>query len=265
MATQTKSGNDTRQKQKTGIYVYGVVPSDVETTDDARGVGDPPASVEVITHDDIAALVSEVPVDAELGKPQDLAAHARLLDATSGELPVLPLRFGAMLADREAVEQELLAANHDEFAGALHELEGHTEFIVKGRYEEDALLREILDGNKRARQLRDSIVDKPPDATRNHRIELGEIVTKVVAAKRDKDTRDLVEALKPLEFDAVVREPSHERDAVYVAYMVETERLDEFREAVDAWAGRHGDGVDVRLLGPVAPYDFVSTPEPEGR
>lgn len=265
MATQTKTGGKSRQKQKTGIYVYGVVPSDAETTDEARGVGDPPASVEIVTHDDIAALVSEVPVEAELGKPEDLAAHARLLDATAGALPVLPLRFGAVLADREAVEQELLAANHDEFANALHELEGRTEFIVKGRYEEDSLLHDILDENRRARQLRDAIVDKPPDATRNQRIELGEIVNNTVAAKRDQDTRDLIDALRPLEFDAVVREPSHERDAVYVAYMVETDRLDEFREAVDEWANRHGDGIDTRLLGPVAPYDFVvSSAEQEG-
>lgn len=264
MATETKTGSDARQEQKTGIYVYGVVPSDVETTEEAQGVGDPPASVETITHEDIAALVSEIPIGAELGSPDDLAAHARLLDATAAALPVLPLRFGAVLADREAVEQELLAANHDDFASALSELEGRTEYIVKGRYEEDAILREVLDENERAQRLRDAIVDKPPDATREHRMELGEIVTKSVAAKRDRDTADLIEALGSLEFDSTVREPSHERDAVYVAYMVETERLDEFREALDAWAGRHGDRIDLRLLGPVAPYDFVVTAEPEG-
>ena len=264
MATDTKARSGARQKQETGFYVYGVVPSDVETTDEARGVGDPPASVETVTHEDIAALVSEIPREAELGKPEDLAAHARLLDATAATSPVLPLRFGAVLADRDAVEQELLAANHDDFASALRELEGRMEFIVKGRYEQDAVLREVLDENDRARQLREAITDKPGDATREHRIELGEIVTESVAAKRDRDTADLVETLRPLEFDGAMREPSHERDAVYVAYLVNADRQDEFREAVDAWAGRHGDRIDVRLLGPVAPYDFVVTAKPEG-
>lgn len=251
-------------KQKTGIYVYGIVPADVETTDQARGVGDPPARVETVTHREIAALVSEIPVDGALGGPEDLSAHARLLDATAAASPVLPLRFGAVLADRQAVRDELLAANHDGFLGALRELEGRVEMIVKGRYEEENLLHEVLSGNERARRLRDEIVDKPPDATRDLRIELGEIVAKAVTAKRESDTADLIDELRPMEFDALVRSPSHERDAVYVAYLVDETRQDEFREAVEAWADRQGDRMSVRLIGPVAPYDFVIGTEPGG-
>jgi hypothetical protein len=56
---------------------------------------------------------------------------------------------------------------------------------------------------------------------------------------------------------STVRPPSHEDDAVHVALMVETAKQQDLEQAVrkvaDDWTGR----VTVRLLGPMAPYDFV--------
>lgn len=261
MAAETTTER-TEQGRQTAIYVYGIAPADVETTEQARGVGDPPAPVEVITHDDVAALISEVPADHALGTPQDFEAHARLLDATAAEIPVLPLRFGAMLTDRTAVTEELLAPNHDEFAQALRLLEGREQYIVKGRYEENAILREVLGENEEAERLRQAIAGAPEDATRNERIRLGEIVTRAIAAKRDQDTNALIEALRPLEIDAVLREATHERDAVYVAYLVDTDKRDAFMQAVGEWAAGQRDRVDVRVIGPVAAYDFVVSRRP---
>ncbi|MBS2964934.1 GvpL/GvpF family gas vesicle protein [Actinocrinis puniceicyclus] len=262
MSETAATGQAATQKHRTGYYIYAIAPADVATTAEARGVGDPPAGVEVIAHDDIAALVSEIPADHALGTPDDFAAHARLVDAAAQEVPILPLRFGAVLPDREAVTEELLAANHDEFADALQHLDGRAEFIVKGRYDEQAILREVLAENRTAEQLRAAIAGAPEDATRNERIQLGELMTQAVAAKREQDTAALVKALAPLGYDGVIREPTHERDAVYVAYLVDTDGRDRFRETVEDWAERQRGRIDVRLLGPVAAYDFVGTAQP---
>ena len=59
-------------------------------------------------------------------------------------MPVLPLRFGAVCASDDAVAGELLGPHYDEFAAALRQLEGHAEYVVKGRYVEHAVLREVL-------------------------------------------------------------------------------------------------------------------------
>jgi len=263
--TAETSVEQTGNGQRTAIYVYGIAPADVEATDQAQGVGEPPARVEVIAHDDVAALVSEIPVDRGLGTPADFAAHARLLDATAAAVPVLPLRFGAVLADRRAVTDELLAPNHDEFAQALRLLEGREEYIVKGRYEERAILREVLAENAEAERLRQAIEGSSPDATRNERIRLGEILTQAISAKREQDTASLVEALRPLELDAAPREATHECDAVYVAYLVDTDKRDAFQQAVDDWAEQQRGRIDdLRVLGPVAAYDFVAGRGPEG-
>ncbi|PXY19058.1 GvpL/GvpF family gas vesicle protein [Prauserella muralis] len=262
MAQQTEKPREDTAEQ-TVCYVYGIVPADVETDPEARGVGDPPSPIEAVRHGELAALVSEIRADRPLGKPEDLAAHARILDATSAEAPVLPLRFGAVLTGSEAVERELLAEHHDEFHAALQELEGKAEYVLKGRYDEQAVLREIVTENEEAAQLREEIRDKPADATRNERIALGELINNAIAAKREADTQHALDALGELATTVNVREPTHEEDAVHVAFLAEVAAQQDLEQAVGELAGEWRDRVELRLLGPLAPYDFVVTQQPQ--
>ncbi|MGV9668931.1 GvpL/GvpF family gas vesicle protein [Nocardia niigatensis] len=249
--------------QSTAVYVYGIVPADVEAEPHATGVGDPPSEVTVVRHGEIAALVSTLESDRPLGTPADLTAHEKLLDGSAVVSPVLPLRFGAVMTDTDAVESELLEANEDEFRAALAELEGRVQFVIRGRYIEDAILRELLDENTEAARLRDEIRGKPEDATREARIALGELINRAIEAKRAEDTRRVVSELEQLDVLVNQREPSHEEDAVHVAVLVESARRKELEEAVRRliadWDGR----VELNLLGPMAAYDFVTKRAPE--
>jgi hypothetical protein len=254
-----------KQSEKTtGIYVYGIVPADVQVEESAEGIGDPPATVEVIREGDIAALVSSVRTDEPLGKPDCLLAHARLLDGTASVAPVLPLRFGAVMTDEESVAEELLRKNHDEFAQALQALEGHAEYIVKGRYDEDTILREVISESADAQQLREQIAGMSEDAGRQARMALGEVVVKAIDAKRAADTEAVVKAFDDIAKQVNVREPSHELDAVNIAVLAKVDQQDELQEKVNDLAENWGGRVEVRLLGPLAAYDFVVTRAPEG-
>jgi len=254
----------TGSKQQTGIYVYGILPADVELTSEMPGVGDPPGQVRVVQSDGLAALVSEVDVTRPLGSPEDLRVHKEILDASATELPVLPLRFGAVLASEDAVAEELLAANHDEFATAISELDGRAEYVVKGRYIEQAVLDEVLSGNKRAARLADKIRGKNPDATRDARIQLGEMINEGVSAKREEDTRVLGNAMKGHCVASVVREPTHELDAAHVAFLVDTDKEDDMERVIENLAHDWQGWIEVRLIGPMAAYDFVGSAELEG-
>lgn len=241
------------------IYVYGIVPAEVRIEEGTKGVGDPPGDVRVIEQGDLAALVSPVRTDRALGTPDDLQAHAGLLDAAASEVPVLPLRFGAVLSSEDAVRDELLAANHDEFRAALDELDGKAEYVIKGRYESNVILADILQHNERAARLREEIKGKPEDATRNERIELGELISNDIAARRDEDTRRVVDMLTERGIDVSVHQPSHEDDAVHVACLAKTAQHKDLQSMVDELSQEWSNRVGLRLLGPLAPYDFVIT------
>jgi gas vesicle protein GvpL/GvpF len=259
MSASTREKPSAEPKQKTGAYVYGIVPGDVELNSGVHGVGNPPGEIRLVRSGDLAALVSDVDITKPLGTPDDLQIHAAILDATVADAPVLPSRFGAVLASEEAVAAELLEANHDEFAAALRQLEGRAEYIVRGRYVEQVLLEEVLSENSRAARLRDRIREADPDATRKLRIQLGEIVNNAVANKRRADTNLLVSAMKEHCVSSDVRTATNELDAVYVAFLVETDKADELERVVrdlgDRWQGR----VELNVRGPMAAYDFVGT------
>jgi hypothetical protein len=236
-------------------YVYGILPGDIELSGEVTGVGDAP--VRVVRSGELAALVSEVDPASPLGSPEDLVAHQEMLDASAAEVPVLPMRFGAVLASEEAVATELLDAHHDGFSAALEELEGRAQYVVQGRYAEPAILEEVLSENQQAERLRREIRGTDPEATRDAQIRLGEIINDALSAKREADTQLLGDAVAGHCVASVVREPSHERDAVHVALLVGTDQEREMERAIDDLARRWTGRVEVRLLGPMAAYDFA--------
>jgi hypothetical protein len=250
----SQSGTDTGQQ--TGCYVYGILPGDVELTEDIRGVGG--RKVKLVGNDVLAALVSEVDLLGPIGTPDDLQVHKEILDSVAAGAPVLPLRFGAVLTNEDAVIEELLEANHDEFIAALEELEDRTEFVVNGRYVESAILEEILSQDSEAADLREQIRGQDTEATRQERMRLGEIISNGIASRRDEDTQVLLSRMGDHSVASFIREPTHELDAVHVAFLLDGDQEDELDEVIEDlgadWEGR----VELRVLGPMAPYDFVS-------
>jgi hypothetical protein len=261
MAAQTRD-KDQDQGTQQAVYVYGILPGDVELEPGTTGVGDPPGEVRVVRNGDLAALVSDVDLDKPLGRPDDLYAHEDLLDSIAADVPVLPLRFGAVVSSDEGVTEELLGAHQEEFASALEQLEGHAEYVVKGRYVEDAILGEVLDEDPRAGELRDQLRGADEDATRDLRMQLGELVSNAIEAKREQDARALGDAVADYVAASVTRSPTDDLDAVHAGFLVDLGSARDFEQAVDELA-RDWDGrIELELRGPLAAYDFVGTTTP---
>lgn len=255
MAGQARSA-DTHARQ-TGMFVYGIVPADVEPTGDAVGVGEPPGPVTVVVHGELAVLVSEVDLAQPMGRPADLTAYQELLDGTAAVAPVVPVRFGTVVTGPDAVH-DLLDAHRDRFLSALDDLEGRRQYTVRGRYHEPELIGAVLAENPGAAQLARQVRGQPEMSTRDQRIRLGEIISQAVELRREAETRELLDALGPLAAANVVRPPGHELDAMHVAFLVDDDREDEFVAATEEFAEELRELVAMRLLGPLAPYDFVA-------
>jgi hypothetical protein len=256
--TQHSGRGANRRESGAAYYVYGVLRADVDVAAEAMGVGKPPGTLGIIRQNDIAALVSEVDPTEPLGTPDDLLAHQRVLDAAAHEVPVLPMRFGAVLGSRAAVAEEFLAAHHDEFSAALAELEGLCEFIVRGRYDQAALLTEILRENSEAARLAEKIRGTDEQQTRDMRISLGEMISAAISAKRERDTTAAMQVLSRYCEQSQVNEPTHEEDAVHLAVLIPRRSQADVEQALGELARTWKGKVSLRLLGPLAPYDFVA-------
>ncbi|MER7786741.1 GvpL/GvpF family gas vesicle protein [Streptomyces sp. NPDC097640] len=242
-------------------YVYGVIPDEGadQAVKDLPAVGAPDSPVTFVRDRGLAAVVSEVPMDQPLGTPDDLRAHARVLDslAASG-LPVLPLRFGTVERDPRAVAEELLTEGHDDFTWALDRLRGSAQFTLRARYVQDEVLREVLDEHVEARRLREELEGLPEDAGYDLRIQLGQLVVEAVGAKREVDAREIEQRVAPFALAVATSEPESAEGVVNAAFLIEDKQRGAFEQAAEELARRWNGRVRLRLLGPLAPYDFVA-------
>jgi hypothetical protein len=238
--------------------VYGIVPADTRVPAGLSGVGG--GEVFVVRHGGVAGVVSEVPVDRALGTREDLLAHEDVVESLTKEVTTLPLRFGAVVTTADALVDEMLVPYHDWFGTVLADLRERLEYAVVGVYVEDAVLREVLEEEPEAAHLRERIRELPEDAAYYDRIRLGELIVKALDDKRQADTQVLLEALEPHAVATALRTPAGEDMAADAAFLVEERAVPEFEAAVDElgerWAGR----IRLRLIGPLAPYDFVPSP-----
>jgi hypothetical protein len=239
----------------TATYVYGLVGSDAQLPDDLVGLG-PSGRVTTIVHGKVAAIVSDVPADRPLGTRDDLRAHEAVVDGVAARTAVLPMRFPAVVEEKGVVE-ELLAPNHDCFVAELGVLEGRVQYTLKGRYEQEVVLREVVEEDAEIAALHAEVRELPEDASYHQRLRLGELVVAALEQRRDGEAEQLVKRLEPLAVAVMVNQPGQPDDVVNAAFLIERDRQQTFEDAVEELGKETYDRLRLRLLGPLAPYDFV--------
>ena len=248
----------------TATYVYAVVAADADLPVDLEPVGGSADGVAIIEHGELAAVVSDVPVDKPLGRRADLMAHERVVNTIAAETTVLPMRFGGVVSDDRAVIDELLAQHHDWFHRALDELDGCVEFVLHGRYDQDVLFGRILQQNPDIARISEQVRDQDPDATYYERIRLGEAIAREVEGARAVDATTAEQWLGPYAEALLPKDVESEDGAVHLAVLVHRDRRTDFEQAVDSRGDDWGERVELRLIGPVAPFDFLPAPDEEG-
>jgi Gas vesicle synthesis protein GvpL/GvpF len=235
-------------------YVYGVVRAGTArpAVDGIAG-----AALELVPAGEVAALTSAAPERLREAGRDELLAHSRVLEAAFDQSTVLPMRFGVVFPDAETLRGELLEGHRGELATQLADFDGKVEIAIKGVYHEQAILREIVAENREIAALRTAIQSKPEPATYLQRIRLGELVAEAFAARQERDSAALAEALRPYALAVTVGEPIHERMALNASYLVEREALPAFDRAVDELGSRERARVRLHYTGPLPPYSFV--------
>jgi hypothetical protein len=238
------------------VYVYGVLRGA-----DAPGVsagGVEQAQVRTVEHAGLAALVSTLERN-ELAAAREVRAHWRVLEEASKRATVLPVRFGTVLESDQAVRERLLEPNAEQLAGLLDQLAGRVQLNVKGDYEEEQLLREVVRTSPQVAALRERVRKLSDSAGYYDRIRLGELVAAEVAARRDHDTALAVGRLEPFAVSVRAEHVAAEHGAFNLAFLVEEGAIDRFSEAVGKLRGELGERVALSYVGPLPPYSFAET------
>jgi hypothetical protein len=226
------------------VHVYGVVSAD------ALEAAELPERVEVVRSGPLAALVSAA-------KSRGLAGEVRRHDAVVGAIvgqgvTIVPMRFGTIVTEPEALAAQVLDANRPGLLAALDDLAGLVQYTLRVEYVREAATRAALRDDPGIEALR-----ARAERDRSMQIQLGQRIVAAIDRRRPADA-DRIRAALVRVSDRVQFELSQDPDRVGdFACLVERSDATQFEDAVEGLAERHHEAVHMTLVGPLAPYDFV--------
>jgi Gas vesicle synthesis protein GvpL/GvpF len=243
------------------VYVYGVIAASGDTAPQVEGIEAAP--VRLVGRPELGALVSDLGTDA-LSAPKAVRAHWRVLEEASQDATIVPVRFGMVMESEDAVVARLLEANQETLSALLHDVAGKVQLTVKGKYDEDRMLREIVQSTPAVAELNERLRTVSVEAAYYDRIRLGELVAAEVDHRRVADTVAAVARLEPLA-EAVREQEVREPNAAYdLAFRVRRERIDDFSKGVRELDRDVGDLIELSYVGPSPAYSFAEANLDEG-
>jgi hypothetical protein len=171
------------------------------------------------------------------------------------------MRFGVVVADSDEVRERILDRHAGELSAQLERLAGKVELNVRAVYEEEPVMREIVERHPEIARRREALRGQPEDATYYERINLGEMVAGALEQAREADAHTMLEVLSPLALAVEIGEPGHERMVLSASFLVEREGVERFDQALEDLARAQADRIRFKLTGPLPPHSFVEFAE----
>ena len=241
------------------LLVHGIVRSeDADLVDVRVPDGLRPRAV---TAGPLAAVVSPAP-DRDL-TAEDAAPHLDLLVAVvAADLPVLPVSFGTVAPDDDAVRDEVLDGEADVLEQRLDAVAGLVELRLDLTFDTDASVAAVRDADPGLRAMAERV--RQPGAGFSEKLALGEATAMRVAEHQESLVEDWTAELEELaERSAVLHGDEQLRR---IAYLVRRDRLDDADAAVGRMQDDLGGRARIEYVGPLPVYSFLDDldvrPEP---
>jgi len=236
-----------------GKYLYGFALAEFEPGSELLGLAGAP--VHAIRHRDVAALVSDHPVEKLSLLRRNLEPHHRVVREVSLQATLIPASFGHISAGEEEIA-ELLRANCDGIREELERLAGKAEMGVKLLWDVDNIFEFFVSTDRELRSRRDRVLGKSR-VSLEEKLELGAFFEKRLKQERERLGNQLIEALRPLTTEVRVNPPADEKVVLNAAFLIERASEKQFEEALCRAANLFDSNYALDFSGPWPPYSFI--------
>jgi len=229
-----------------GKYLYGIISGGGDTVLGVRGlVG--ASLVQNIAHEGLSCVASNYTGGNFDTMPKEelaqyLVTHQTVVEQVVKRHPILPLKFGTVLADSDEVHQ-LLAQGHPQFSLALFWMHDKVEVEVMASW----VGGQVFEENGAAPKTLPADEPLPPEQI------------KVSPPQRRQNYLErMVGFLKPVSVDVQPRPIDPGGMAVGVAFLVEGANLETFHGRVKHLNALFYNQIEFQVIGPLPPYSFAT-------
>lgn len=238
-----------------GLYLYGIFPppGPVELAD--SGLDREP--LQVATVGEFAFLYSHAQQERYLASRRNLVTHTRALERAmeSGHRALLPLQFGLVVSDWDAVERDLLAPQGATLQQLLLKLAGKREVSLKIYWHADAELQALLAENPDLKSRRDALSGRV--LSMEETIAIGQEIERRLEWRQRAIAARFAEGLEPRAIETRTNEPLSATMICNTAYLIPWDAEPEFAAAVEALDTEFESRLTVRYNNFTPPYHFT--------
>jgi hypothetical protein len=238
-----------------GKYVYCVIGTASLLRFGTIGIGAQPSEVHTINYKDIAAVVSDTPLEVYDATRENVLAHERVNEAVMKQFTVIPMSFGTVFKTRDDII-ELLKGAYDAFRDVLGKMENKVEFGLKILWERDVIQKEIERDDEDIRRLKKEISSQK-GSTYFARVQYGRLVEQALQARSERYVEDIFGRLRDVTVAARANKPIGDKMIMNAAFLVSREQEAAFDSRIKDIGAKY-DKLSFKYTGPWPPYNFVN-------
>ena len=238
-----------------GKYVYCII----ESTDPLRfgpiGVGADPSDVYTVHYRNLAAVVSDAPLEVLDSTRENVLAHERVNETVMHEHTVIPMSFGTIFKTREDIV-ELLRSAAEAFGDVLNKMQNKLEFGLKVLWDRDQAVREVESEDEDISRLKKEISgQKGP--TYFARMQYGRLIDSALQSRSERYVADVLDQLRDVSVASRINKPIGDKMIMNAAFLIARDQESAFDAKVKMIATRF-DKLTFKYTGPWPPYNFVN-------
>jgi gas vesicle protein GvpL/GvpF len=238
-----------------GKYVYCIIEADDPLGFGPIGIGADPSNVYTVHFKNLAAVVSDAPLEVLDSTRENVLAHERVNETVMREHTVIPMSFGTIFKTREDIV-ELLRSAAEAFGDVLNKMQNKLEFGLKVLWDRDQAIRELEAEDEDISRLKKEIsTQKGP--TYFARMQYGRLVDSALQQRSERYVAEILDQLRDVSVASRINKPIGDKMIMNAAFLISREQEGAFDAKVKAIAGRF-DRLTFKYTGPWPPYNFVN-------
>jgi hypothetical protein len=238
-----------------GKYVYCVIHSAEPLQFGKVGIGAKPTDVRTVNYKDIAAVVSDTPLQVYDATRENVLAHESVNETVMKSHTVIPMSFGTVFKTREDIV-ELLRSAYDAFLDVLTKMQDKLEFGLKVLWESQEIVRQIEAEEDDIRRLK-SELSSQKGSTYFARVQYDRLVAAALEGRSERFVKSIMDELSEVSVASRWNKPIGDKMILNAAFLVPRDKESVFDTKVKEIGARYNK-LNFRYTGPWPPYNFVN-------
>jgi hypothetical protein len=243
------------QSASRGKYVYCIIEAEEPLHFGPIGIGADPSDVYSVHYRNLAAVVSDAPLEVLDSTRQNVLAHERVNETVMREHTVIPMSFGTIFKTREDIV-ELLRSAAEAFGDVLNKMQNKLEFGLKVLWDRDQAIRQVETDDEDISRLKKEISgQKGP--TYFARMQYGRLVDNALQSRSERYLADILDELRDVSVASRINKPIGDKMIMNAAFLISRDQESAFDARVKSIAAKF-DRLTFKYTGPWPPYNFVN-------